>query len=129
MQIATAIGAIVNGLALSKIRAYGSTFLIFSDYMKPAIRLGALMALPVIHIFTHDSIGLGQDGPTHQPVEQLVALRSIPGVVTLRPADANEVAAAWRVIIGLRLQPASLVLSRQPLPTFDRTRYASAAGV
>jgi transketolase len=124
-----AMGAILNGLALSKIRAYGSSFLIFSDYMKPAIRLSALMELPVVYIFTHDSIGLGQDGPTHQPVEQLVALRSIPGLITLRPADANEVAAAWRVIIGLKHQPASLVLSRQPLPTFDRTRYASAAGV
>ena len=124
-----AMGAILNGLALSKIRAYGSSFLIFSDYMKPAIRLSALMELPVVYIFTHDLIGLGQDGPTHQPVEQLVALRSIPGLITLRPADANEVAAAWRVIIELKHQPACLVLSRQPLPTFDRTRYASAAGV
>jgi transketolase len=124
-----AMGAILNGLALSKIRAYGSGFLIFSDYMKPAIRLSALMELPVVYIFTHDSIGLGQDGPTHQPVEQLVALRSIPGLITLRPADANEVAAAWRVIIGQTHQPVCLVLSRQPLPTFDRARYASAAGV
>ena len=124
-----AMGAIVNGLALSKIRAYGSTFLIFSDYMKPAIRLSALMQLPAITIFTHDSIGLGQDGPTHQPVEQLIALRAIPGLITLRPADANEVAEAWRVIIGLKHQPACLVLSRQPLPTFDRKRYASASGV
>ena len=123
-----AMGAIVNGLALSKIRSYGSSFLIFSDYMKPAIRLSALMDLPVVFIFTHDSIGLGQDGPTHQPVEQLIALRSIPGLITLRPADANEVAEAWRVIIGLK-QPACLVLSRQPLSTFDRTRYAPAAGV
>ena len=124
-----AMGAILNGLALSKIRPYGSTFLIFSDYTKPAIRLSALMELPVVYIFSHDSIGLGQDGPTHQPVEQLVALRSIPGLITLRPADGNEVAAAWRVIIGLKHQPACLVLSRQPLPTFDRTRYASASGV
>ena len=124
-----AMGAIVNGLALSKIRAYGSTFLIFSDYMKPAIRLSALMRLPVVTIFTHDSIGLGQDGPTHQPVEQLIALRAIPGLITLRPADANEVAEAWRVIIGLKHQPACLVLSRQPLPTFDRKRYATASGV
>ncbi|WP_420967096.1 transketolase [Bradyrhizobium sp. B120] len=124
-----AMGAILNGLALSKIRAFGSSFLTFSDYMKPAIRLSALMELPVIYIFTHDSIGLGQDGPTHQPVEQLVALRSIPGLITLRPADANEVVEAWRVIVGLKHQPACLVLSRQPLPTFDRTRYASAAGV
>ena len=124
-----AMGAIVNGLALSKIRAYGSTFLIFSDYMKPAIRLSALMQLPTITVFTHDSIGLGQDGPTHQPIEQLIALRAIPGLITLRPADANEVVEAWRVIIGLKHQPACLVLSRQPLPTFDRKRYASAAGV
>ncbi|MEJ2375001.1 MAG: transketolase [Pseudolabrys sp.] len=124
-----AMGAILNGLALCKIRAFGSTFLTFSDYMKPPIRLGALMELPVIYVFTHDSIGLGEDGPTHQPVEQLIALRSIPGLITLRPADANEVTEAWRVIVGLKHQPACLVLSRQPLPTFDRTRYASAAGV
>jgi transketolase len=124
-----AMGAIVNGLALSKIRPYGAGFLIFSDYMKPPIRLSALMELPAIYVFTHDSIGLGQDGPTHQPVEQLLALRSIPGLITLRPADANEVVEAWRVIVGLKHQPACLVLSRQPLPTFDRTRYASAAGV
>ncbi len=124
-----AMGAAVNGLALSKIRAYGSTFLIFSDYMKPAIRLGALMELPAIMIFTHDSIGLGQDGPTHQPVEQLIALRAIPGLITLRPADANEVVEAWRVIIGLKHEPSCLALSRQPLPTFDREVYASATGV
>jgi len=124
-----AMGAALNGLALSGIRPYGAGFLIFSDYMKPPIRLSALMELPVITIFTHDSIGLGQDGPTHQPVEQLVALRSIPGLITLRPGDANEVVAAWRVIIGLRHQPACLVLSRQALPTFDRTRYAPAAGL
>jgi transketolase len=124
-----AMGAILNGLALSKIRAYGSSFLIFSDYMKPPIRLSALMELPVVYIFTHDSIGLGQDGPTHQPVEQLIALRSIPGLITLRPADANEVVEAWRVIIALKHQPACLVLSRQPLPTIDRKRYAAAAGL
>jgi transketolase len=124
-----AMGAILNGLALSKVRAFGSGFLIFSDYMKPPIRLAALMELPVIYVFTHDSIGLGEDGPTHQPVEQLLALRSIPGLITLRPADANEVAEAWRVIIGLQHQPACLALSRQALPTFDRTRYAPAAGL
>jgi transketolase len=124
-----AMGAILNGLAVSKLRPYGSTFLVFSDYMKPAIRLSALMELPVVYIFTHDSIGLGEDGPTHQPVEQLLALRGVPGLVTLRPADANEVAEAWRVIIGLEHQPACLVLSRQPLPTLDRSRYAPAAGV
>jgi transketolase len=123
------MGAIVNGLALSNIRPYGSTFLIFSDYMKPPIRLGALMELPVVYVFTHDSIGVGEDGPTHQPIEQLAALRSIPGLITLRPADANEVVEAWRVIIGLKNQPACLVLARQPLPTFDRTRYAPAAAV
>ncbi|HEX5509975.1 MAG TPA: transketolase [Pseudolabrys sp.] len=124
-----AMGAILSGLALSKIRAFGATFFIFSDYMKPAIRLAALMELPVIYVFTHDSIGVGEDGPTHQPVEQLVALRSIPGLITIRPADANEVVEAWRVIISLRNQPACLVLSRQALPTFDRARYAPAAGV
>lgn len=124
-----AMGAILNGLALSNIRAYGSTFLIFSDYLKPAVRLSALMGLPVVYVFTHDSIGVGQDGPTHQPVEQLIALRTIPGLITVRPADANEVAEAWRVIIALKRQPACLILSRQPLQTFDRTRYAAAAGV
>ena len=124
-----AMGAILNGLALCKIRAYGASFLTFSDYMKPPIRLSALMELPVIYVFSHDSIGLGQDGPTHQPVEQLIALRSIPGLVVLRPADANEVTEAWRVIIGLKHQPACLVLSRQPLPTFDRKYCALASGV
>jgi transketolase len=124
-----AMGAILNGLALSKLRPYGAGFLIFSDYMKPPMRLAALMKLPVIYIFTHDSIGVGEDGPTHQPVEQLVALRSIPGLITLRPADANEVVEAWRVIIGFQNQPACLALSRQALPTFDRARYAPAAGL
>ena len=124
-----AMGAVLNGLALSKVRAFGSRFLIFSDYMKPPIRLSALMELPVIYVFTHDSIGVGEDGPTHQPVEQLAALRSIPGLITLRPADANEAVEAWRVVIGLKHQPACLVLSRQPLPTLDRTRFAPANGV
>jgi transketolase len=124
-----AMGAILNGLALTKIRAFGSGFLIFSDYMKPPIRLAALMELPVIYVFTHDSIGVGEDGPTHQPVEQLIALRSIPGLITVRPADANEVVEAWRVIIPLKHQPACLILTRQPLPTLDRTRYASASGL
>jgi transketolase len=124
-----AMGAILNGIALSKIRAFGSGFLIFSDYMKPSIRLAALMELPVVYVFTHDSIGVGEDGPTHQPVEQLIALRSIPGLITLRPADANEVVEAWRLVIGLTHQPACLALSRQPLPTFDRTRYGSASGL
>jgi len=124
-----AMGAILNGIALSKLRVYGSSFLTFSDYMKPPIRLSALMELPVIYVFTHDSIGLGQDGPTHQPVEQLIALRSIPGLITLRPADANEVVEAWRVIIGLQHQPACLVLTRQAVPTFDRSRLAPARGL
>lgn len=124
-----AMGAIVNGLTLCNLRAYGSTFLIFSDYMKPPIRLSALMELPAVFIFTHDSIGLGEDGPTHQPVEQLLALRSVPGLVTIRPADANETVEAWRVIGALKKQPAALALSRQPLPTFDRNIYAAAKGL
>ncbi len=121
-----AMGAVVNGLVLSKLRAFGATFLTFSDYMRPAIRLAALMELPVFHVFTHDSIGLGEDGPTHQPIEQLVALRAIPNMVVLRPADANEVREAYKVIFGLAHEPACLVLSRQKLPVFDRSRYASA---
>jgi len=124
-----AMGAICNGMALSKLRPYGSTFLIFSDYMRPPIRLSALMEVPVIWIFTHDSIGLGEDGPTHQPVEQLASLRAVPGLITLRPADANEVAECWRVVLGMQRQPACLVLSRQKLPTFDRSRCAPAGGV
>lgn len=124
-----AMGAIVNGMVLCGVRASGSTFLIFSDYMKPAIRLAALMDLPAIHVFTHDSIGLGEDGPTHQSIEQLAGLRAIPRLVTLRPGDANEVVEAWKVIVGLKHRPALLVLTRQALPTLDRTRYAAAAGV
>jgi transketolase len=124
-----AMGAVLNGLALERLRPFGSTFLIFSDYMRPPMRLAALMKLPVIYIFTHDSIGLGEDGPTHQPIEQLAGLRAVPGLITLRPADANEVVEAWRVIVGLKDAPVCLVLSRQALPTLDRSRYASAAGV
>ena len=124
-----AMGAVVNGLVLSKLRAFGATFLTFSDYMRPSLRLAAMMELPVFHIFTHDSIGLGEDGPTHQPIEQLVALRAIPNMIVLRPADANEVREAYKVIFGLTKEPACLVLSRQKLPTFDRTRYAPAAGL
>jgi transketolase len=124
-----AMGAVLNGLALAKVRAYGSTFLIFSDYARPAIRLSALMEIPVIYIFTHDSIGVGEDGPTHQPVEQLVSLRAIPGLIVLRPADANEVVEAWRVIMQLHHEPAILVLSRQALPIIDRSIYAPATGV
>lgn len=124
-----AMGSILNGLALSKVRAYGSTFLIFSDYMRPTLRLAAIMEIPVIFIFTHDSIGVGEDGPTHQPIEQLPSLRAIPGLITLRPADANEVAEAWKYIIPLRHEPTVLVLTRQKVPTIDRKKYASAAGV
>ena len=123
-----AMGSIVNGLGLVGLRAYGATFLVFADYMRPPIRLASLMELPVFHIFTHDSIGVGEDGPTHQPVEQILSLRCIPGLLTLRPADANEVAEAYRVIFSLKDQPAMLALSRQPLPTFDRSKYAPASG-
>ena len=124
-----AMGAVVNGMELSKIRAYGSTFLIFSDYMKMPIRLSAVMEVPSIWIFTHDSIGVGEDGPTHQPIEQLITLRAVPGLITLRPADANEVIEAWKVIMQQTKHPVALVLTRQALPTFDRTKYAPAAGV
>jgi transketolase len=124
-----AMGSIVNGMALAKLRAYGSGFLIFSDYMRASIRLSALMELPVNYIFTHDSIGVGEDGPTHQPIEHLISLRAIPQLYVIRPADANEVAEAWRVIMTGHERPVALILSRQPLPTFDRTRYASAAGL
>jgi transketolase len=124
-----AMVAIINGLSLSKLRAFGSTFVIFSDYARPAIRLSALMELPTILVLTHDAMGDGEDGPTHQPVEQLISLRAIPGLVVLRPADANEVVEAYRYIMQLRHQPAVIALSRQPLPTFDRRKYASAAGV
>jgi len=124
-----AMAAAVNGMSLSKVRAFGATFFIFSDYAKPAIRLSAMMELPAIFIFTHDAMGDGEDGPTHQPVEQLLSLRAIPGLVTLRPGDANEVVEAYRFIMQLRHKPAALVLSRQPLPTLDRSRYASASGV
>ncbi|MGC2331859.1 MAG: transketolase [Candidatus Acidiferrales bacterium] len=124
-----AMAAIVNGLSLSKLRAFGATFFIFSDYARPAIRLSALMELPTIFVFTHDAMGDGEDGPTHQPVEHLASMRAIPGLVTLRPADANEVVEAYRCIMQLRHKPAVLVLSRQPLPTFDRSKYAPASGV
>jgi transketolase len=124
-----AMGAILNGLSLSKIRPFGSGFLIFSDYGRAAIRLSALMEIPVIYIFTHDSIGVGEDGPTHQPVEHLASLRAIPGLVTLRPGDANEVLEAYRYIMQLHHRPAVLVLTRQAVPTLDRSRYAPASGV
>jgi transketolase len=121
--------AVSNGLSLCKLRPLWSTYLTFSDYARPAIRLSALMELPVIHVFTHDSIGLGEDGPTHQPVEQLASLRAIPGLDVIRPADANEVAEAWRVALDRRHQPVALVLTRQDLPVIDRSRYAAADGV
>jgi transketolase len=114
---------------LSKLRAFGATFFIFSDYARPAMRLSALMELPTIWVFTHDAMGDGEDGPTHQPVEQLVSLRAVPGLIVLRPADANEVVEAYRYILQLRHEPAAIALSRQPLPTFDRSKYASAEGL
>jgi transketolase len=124
-----AMAASVNGLSLSKLRAFGATFFIFSDYARPSIRLSALMELPTIFVFTHDAMGDGEDGPTHQPVEQLASFRAEPGLVVLRPADANEVVEAYRYIMQLRHKPAMLALSRQPLPTLDRSKYAPASGV
>ena len=123
-----AMGAILNGLALSGIRPYGATFLVFSDYMRPAIRLSALMKLPSILIFTHDSIGLGEDGPTHQPIEHLASLRAIPGLQVIRPADANELAVLWRYVLTLKDRPTALILSRQALPVIDRSKYLAADG-
>jgi transketolase len=124
-----AMGAILNGLALCKVRPYGSGFLIFSDYGRAPIRLAAIMEIPVLYIFTHDSIGVGEDGPTHQPIEQLASLRAVPGLITLRPADANEVVEAWKAILQLHHEPVALILSRQALPTLDRTKYAPADGL
>ncbi|GAA2076671.1 transketolase [Actinomadura alba] len=124
-----AAAAIANGMAVTKLRPFWSGFLIFSDYARGAIRLSALMEIPVLHIFTHDSIGVGEDGPTHQPVEQLASLRAMPGLLVFRPADANEVVETWRVVAALRHEPAALVLSRQALPTFDRSGFGAASGV
>src|SRR5713101_3693317 len=124
-----AMGAIVNGMTLSKLRSYSATFFNFSDYMRPSMRLGALMEIPAIYIFTHDSIGLGEDGPTHQPIEQLASLRAMPNMLILRPGDANEVVEAYKVILQHTHGPVSLVLTRQAIPTFDRTKYAPASGV
>jgi transketolase len=124
-----ASAAVANGMALTKLRPYWSGFMIFSDYARGAIRLSALMELPVLHILTHDSIGVGEDGPTHQPVEQLISLRAIPGLLVFRPADANEVVETWRIVTALRREPAALILSRQALPTLDRTVFAPASGV
>ena len=124
-----AMSSVLNGIALSGLRPFGSGFMIFSDYAKPAIRLGALMEIPTIHVFTHDSIGVGEDGPTHQPIEQLASLRTIPNMIVLRPGDANEVTEAYRTVAGLTHQPACLILSRQAMATLDRTKYAPASGV
>ncbi len=124
-----AMASIVNGMSLSKVRAYGAGFLIFCDYAKAAIRLAAIMEIPFIHVFTHDSIGVGEDGPTHQPVEQLASLRAIPGMIVLRPGDANEVTEAWRVVAQLKHEPACLIMTRQAVPTLDRTKYAAASGL
>jgi len=124
-----AMGAIANGLALSKVRPFVSGFFIFTDYCRAPIRLAALMEIPVIYVWTHDSIGVGEDGPTHQPIEQLASFRAMPGMIVLRPGDANEVVEAWRLIMQFKHQPAMLVLSRQAQPTLDRTKYAPAAGV
>jgi transketolase len=124
-----AMGAILNGLSLTKVRPFGSGFFIFTDYMRGAMRLSALMELPVIYIFTHDSIGVGEDGPTHQPIEHLANMRSTPGLIVIRPGDANEVTEAWKVILQLHHEPAVLVLTRQAVPTIDRTKYAAASGL
>jgi transketolase len=124
-----AMAASVNGMTISGVRAYGATFFNFSDYMRASIRLAALMQLPSIFIFTHDSIGVGEDGPTHQPIEQLASLRAMPNLIVLRPGDANEVTEAWKIIVKLQHSPAALVLTRQNLPTLDRTKYAPASGV
>jgi transketolase len=124
-----AMGSICNGMAVSRLRPFCSTFMVFSDYMKPPIRMSAIMEIPSIWVFTHDSIGVGEDGPTHQPIEQLAALRSIPGLYTFRPADANETLEMWKTIIPLTHEPAAVVLSRQALPTIDRTKYGAASGL
>ncbi len=124
-----AMGAVLNGMGLIKVRGFGSQFLIFSDYTRATLRLSALMEIPVIYIYTHDSIGVGEDGPTHQPIEHLASMRAIPGFIVLRPADANEVVEAWKVIMKLHHEPAALILSRQAVPTFDRSKYAPASGV
>ena len=124
-----AMGAVLNGMSLTKVRPYGSGFFVFSDFSRPAMRLAAIMEIPVIYVFTHDSIGVGEDGPTHQPIEHLAALRAIPGLITLRPGDANEVLEAWKVIMYLKHEPLALILSRQAMPTLDRSKYAPASGV
>ena len=123
-------GVLLNGMALSKaLIPYGGTFLVFSDYMRPAIRMAALMELPVIYVFTHDSIGLGEDGPTHQPIEHLASLRAIPNMLVVRPADAQETVEAWKLALAYQGGPCALILSRQGLPVIDREKYASAVGL
>jgi transketolase len=124
-----AMGSALNGMSVSRLLPFGGTFFNFSDYMRPTIRLAALMETPVIDVFTHDSIGLGEDGPTHQPIEQLASLRAVPNTVVLRPGDANEVVEAWKIAVQAKHGPVLLVLSRQAVPTLDRTKYASASGV
>jgi len=124
-----AMGSIINGMALTKVRPYGAGFFVFSDFSRPAIRLAAIMEIPVIYIFTHDSIGVGEDGPTHQPIEHLMALRAIPGLITLRPGDPNEVAEAWKAVMQMRHEPVCLILSRQDMDVLDRTKYAPAASL
>jgi transketolase len=123
------MGAVLNGLSLTKVRPVGSGFLIFSDYGRAPIRLSAIMEIPTIHVFTHDSIGVGEDGPTHQPVEQLASLRAMPGIIVFRPGDANEVAECWRMIAEFKHDPSVLVLSRQAMPTLDRSKFAPVVGV
>ena len=122
-----AMGAALNGMALSKLRAFGGTFFNFTDYMRPSMRLAAIMEIPTLYVLTHDSIGLGEDGPTHQPIEQLASLRAMPGMITMRPGDANEVVEAYKVIMQLKHEPVAMVLSRQAMPTFDRSKYAAAS--
>jgi transketolase len=124
-----AMAAALNGMALSRLRAFGGTFFNFTDYMRPSMRLAAIMEIPTIYVLTHDSIGLGEDGPTHQPIEQLAGLRAMPGMIVMRPGDANEVVEAWKVILQLKHEPVTLVLTRQALPTLDRAKYAAASGV
>jgi len=124
-----AMAAALNGMALCKLRAFGGTFFNFTDYMRPSMRLASIMEIPTIYVLTHDSIGLGEDGPTHQPVEQLASLRAMPGMVVMRPGDANEVVEAWKVTLRMKHEPVSMVLTRQALPTLDRAKYAAASGV
>jgi len=124
-----AMSAMINGMSLTKLRSFGATFFVFTDYMRGGLRLSAIMGIPVIYVLTHDSIGVGEDGPTHEPIEHLAMARATPGLVTLRPADASEVVEAWKVVMQFQHEPALLVLTRQALPTLDRSRYASAAGV